>query len=190
MENQDNIFNNSNLKNSNDVEEQKIISLNRFIFLSIISYGTYGLWWIYKAWSFFKQKEKLDIWPAARAILSLFFLESLFRKILSFSKEKGYSKNYSPILLFVGFFAVNILGSLVELSKNYLGNSYNLFSLISLFYFIFLIPPFEALNYAKQNSSDFITTEQNSFSGRQIVLIVVGIIFWGLVLFGMAIENV
>ena len=41
MENQDEILDSDNLETTNDVEEQKIISLNKFIFLSIISFGTY-----------------------------------------------------------------------------------------------------------------------------------------------------
>ena len=28
---------------------------------SIISFGMYAIWWVYKAWRFYKQKEKLDI---------------------------------------------------------------------------------------------------------------------------------
>ena len=42
------------------VEEQKIMSLKRFIFLSIISFGLYPIWWIFEAWRFFMQKNKLD----------------------------------------------------------------------------------------------------------------------------------
>jgi len=36
-----------------------------FIFLSIITLGLYSVWWIYKAWRFFQQKEMIDIMPAA-----------------------------------------------------------------------------------------------------------------------------
>ncbi len=57
-----------------------IISLKRFIFLSIISLGLYELWWIFKAWRFFAIKDHLNIMPAARAIFSIFFLYSLFKK--------------------------------------------------------------------------------------------------------------
>lgn len=174
MENQDEIIDANVTHPINNIEEQKIINLNKFIFLCIISFGLYEIWWIYKAWRFYKQKENLDIMPAARAIFSIFFLTTLFDKILLFAKEKGYGKNFSSIELFIGFFFGNILAKLPEP-----------FWLISLFSFVFLIPPFKALNYAKQNSSEFVVTEQTSFSGRQIGLIIVGIIFWGLVLFGM-----
>ena len=79
MENQDKILDSGDLETMDDVEEQ-IISLNKFIFLSIISFGTYEIWWIYKAWKFFQQKEGLDIMPAARAIFSIIFLNTLFNK--------------------------------------------------------------------------------------------------------------
>ena len=42
------------------IEEQKTLSIKRFIFLSIISFGLYPIWWIFEAWQFFMQKDKLD----------------------------------------------------------------------------------------------------------------------------------
>ena len=179
MEDQDNILDPIEAQLTSSVEEQKIISLNKFIILSIASFGLYEIWWIYKAWRFFQQKENLDILPAARAIFSIVFLISLFNKILSFAKEKGYVENYSSVGRFIGFFVGNALTRLPDP-----------FGLVSIFSFVFLIPPFEALNYAKENSNDLVVTEQTSFSGRQVGLIVVGIIFWSLVILGMTMEDV
>jgi hypothetical protein len=153
---------NTHAPETSEIDEQKIISLNKFIFLSIISFGAYEIWWIYKAWKFYQQKENLDIMPAARALFSIFFLNRLFNKILDFAKEKGYKESYSSVLLFIGFIFFNLLSELPDP-----------FGMIALVSFIFLIPPFKALNYAKQNSTDFIVTEQTSFNGRQIGLIVV-----------------
>lgn len=161
------------------IEEQKIISLTKFIVLCISSGGLYSIWWIYKAWRFFKQKDNLDIMPAARAIFTLFFLHSLFNKILSFAKEKGYGKNFYSNVLFAGFFIPLFLSRRFPYP----------FELISIFSFMALIPPFKALNYAKQNSNEYIVTEQTSFSGRQIGLIVVGIISWCLYLLESTIED-
>ncbi|MFW6711465.1 hypothetical protein ACODTS_06135, partial [Acinetobacter pittii] len=59
---------------SNHIENLKIISVNKFIFLSLISFGLYPIWWMFKAWRFFLIKDKLNIMPAARAIFSIFFL--------------------------------------------------------------------------------------------------------------------
>jgi len=100
MDNQIGIFTHDSIVSNNDVEEQKIISLNKFIIPSFLSFDLYGIWWIYKAWRFYKQKENSDILPAARAIFCIFFLNSLFRKILVSAKEKGYQKNI-PLLFYL-----------------------------------------------------------------------------------------
>lgn len=117
--------------------------------------------------------------PAARAIFSIFFLNSLFNRILDFAKQKGYDGSYSSTTLFIGFLIGNLLAKLPDP-----------FWLVSLLSFVFLIRPFNALNYAKQNSNEIIVKEQNSFSGRQIGLIVIGVIFWGLVILGLTMEEV
>ncbi|HHP6486771.1 TPA: hypothetical protein ACSE37_001147, partial [Acinetobacter baumannii] len=57
---------------SNHIENLKVISVNKFIFLSLISFGLYPIWWMFKAWRFFLIKDKLNIMPAARAIFSIF----------------------------------------------------------------------------------------------------------------------
>ena len=176
MENQDKFLENDKLETTYTVEEQKIISLNKFAFLSIITFGLYEIWWIYKSWDFFSEKEKLNINPAIRTIFSIFFLVSLFNKILRFAREKGYPNNYLSFLLFVGFFVAYFMA--------YLPVPFGLITFIGL---VFLIPPFKALNFAKRNSTDFITTEQTSFNGKQIVLIVIGAIFWFLVLLGLVV---
>ena len=179
MENQDDsLVQNETLESIYDVEEQKVISLNKFIFLSIISFGLYEIWWIYKTWRFFNQKEKLNINSALRTIFSIFFLISLFNKILRFAKEKGYCNNFPSVLLFVGYILINYTAYLPDP-----------FWLIRILGFMFLMPQFIALKYAKLNSTDFIITVQTSFNYRQIVLIVVGAILWALVLLNLIISD-
>ena len=174
MEEQKNLLD-ADLSNLNPaIDEQKIISTQKFILLSIISFGLYEVYWIYKAWKFFKQKENSDISPIPRAIFSLFFLNSLFAKILSLAKSKGYKEQYSADGLAFGFIACNFL--------SYLPDPFWLLSFLSV---IFLIKPFMVLNYAKENSNDFVTTDQYSLSNGQIIVIVLGAAFWLLVLLGL-----
>jgi hypothetical protein len=168
----------NSLQSNIKIETQNIISLNKFIFLSIISFGTYEIWWIYKSWKFFKQKDELDINPIARAFFAIIFFNSLLNEILDYAQEKKYSGCYSPSFLFFGFLTSNLLARLPEP-----------FWLISTLSFIFLIPPFKALNFAKLNSTEFTVVEESKFSTRQIILIVIGAIFWGLVILGMNFEN-
>ena len=178
MESQDNFSESDSLDTTYMIEEQKIISLNKFIFLSVISFGIYPIWWIYKAWGFFNQKEKLNVNPAVYTIFSVIFLISLFKKIFDFAKEKGYNRGniFLTILLYLGYFVTNLLAQFPSP-----------FELIVILSFVFLIPPFKALNFAKRNSSEFTVTEQTSFNTGQIVLIVIGGIVWSLVLLGLAV---
>jgi len=156
------------------VDPQEIISLSKFVTLCILTFGLYGLWWMYKAWRFFQQKQRLDILPAARTLFCIIFLNSLFKNILLFARKKDYSGSYVSEALVAGYFIFQIVGRL--------GGAY---SLIPVLGFIFLIKPFQALNYAKMNSAELVVIERSSFSGKQITLIIVGCILWFFGLIGL-----
>ena len=154
-----------------DVEPQYNISVNKFFFLSFITFGLYSIWWFYKAWRFFKQLENSRSHPVIRAVLGIFFFIPLTNKIINLAKRKSYQKNYSPTLLFIAY--------LFTISLSYLPAP---FSLISIFASVFLIEPFKALNFVKINSTGYEVVEQNSFNERQIFLIVIGSLWWLLIL--------
>jgi hypothetical protein len=175
MENQSFILDQEESLLDTNIDRQNVISLGMFIFLNVITLGLYEIWWIYKAWRFFQQKEKSNLMPAVRTILSLFLLISLFQRVLTFAKEKGYTKSYSSVLLVIAGLAFNFL--------SYVPSA---FGLISIFSFVFFIPPFLALNYAKRNSKEVVVYEQTSISARQIILIIAGSIFWILLIVGLS----
>jgi hypothetical protein len=160
-----------------NIEQQNIISLVKFIFLCVSSLGFYGIWWTYKAWRFYKQKENSDIMPAMRTIFGIFYFYSLLERIIESTTEKGGKARFSAIFIFIGFLVVNLLA--------YLPDPYWLISLLS---FTFLIPPFLALNFVKLNSIEFKVYNQTKFNGRQIAVIIIGIILWVLILFGISMN--
>lgn len=87
---------------SNSKTEIELVDGTKVLILSLVSFGLYGIWWIYKSWRFFKEKDGLDIMPAARAIFSIFFLYSLFENIQTYARSNGYKKSYSSGTLFAG----------------------------------------------------------------------------------------
>ncbi|MBJ9956826.1 hypothetical protein [Acinetobacter courvalinii] len=155
-----------------------IISLKRFIFLSIISLGLYELWWIFKAWRFFAIKDHLNIMPAARAIFSIFFLYSLLKKIREYAKAQGDVQEFSAGWMYIGY----ILFALVFAN---LPDPYWLISSVS---FMFLIPAFVALNHAKEQDDQLNAMIQEKFNIAQIFVIIIGSIFWILLLIGFFLE--
>jgi hypothetical protein len=147
------------------------LSVNKFVILSIVTLGLYELWWIFKSWRFFQDKEKSDIMPAIRTVFSIFYLIPLFNKILNLAKNNGYKHSYVSVFLFVGFLAANLLVLLPSL-----------FFLTAIISFVFLIPPFKALNFAVNYCEGFTVIEQSAFSKRQIFLLIIGVILWILVI--------
>jgi hypothetical protein len=165
------------LDTTNEVATQRILTVSQFILLSLASFGMYNIWWIYKSWKFFQEKDILDIRPAVRTIFSIFYLHDLFKRILTFANEKGYDKGFEPAIYFIGYVFVNMLSKLPSP-----------FWLVSSLGVIFLVPPFKALNFAKQNSAEFTTIEQTSFTTRQTVLLIIGFLFATLVIWAIVYD--
>ena len=153
------------------IETQYIISVGKFALLSVLTFGLYNLWWTYKEWRFFQEKENQDLAPAIRAIFGVVFLIPLFTRIKNFAKRSGYAKTFSPVAIYLCYLLVAIFAYLpIPLS------------LVGIFSFLILITPFKALNYAKLQNPIYNAVEQGPFNGRQICLIVFGSIFWLVVL--------
>ena len=178
MDNQTLITEDLNIEKDEQVEIQYLISENKFIFLSIISVGLYPVWWAFKAWRFYQQKQRLDIFPALRALFGILFLISLFERTLKFAKANGYESSYSPVLLFLGIIAFSLL--------SYLPRPMWLTSILTAAFFM---PPFNAFNFARRNSTDLVIVEQTNFNTKQYFLIVIGAMIWGLFLVGLYFER-
>lgn len=151
-----------------------LVSSNRFIIFYLLSLGLYGVWWMYKMWSFFKEKESLDIWPFARAIFGIFFIYRLFEKIKSFARSNNCNDEYPSEGLFGGFVVFSFLTRLPDP-----------YWLISLLGFLFYLQPINVFNKAIANSKVYDGILDAQFNATQIVLMVVGAIFWSLLMIGL-----
>lgn len=149
----------------------ELLSPIKFIFFCLLTLGFYSIWWMYKSWKFFKEKDNIDILPAARAIFAIFFVYDLFDRILAYAKSNGFPSTYSSGLLFVLYLGLNLTGYLPE---PYLW--------ISLLAFISFLLPLNALNFAIQTSDDYNLIKRRGFNRRQTVLVVSGLIIWTMIL--------
>lgn len=156
------------------VPPQKIMSVNKFVLLSITTFGIYSFWWIYKEWLFFQKKDQLDIMPFMRTLFTFIFIYNLFSKIKNYAAENKYSHDFSTLGMFFGFLFFYFLSLLPDP-----------YWLISVFSFVFLIPAFKALNHAKIHSTEFEVIAQNKYSAGHIIAMVFGIIFWILIILSL-----
>ncbi|MEO6133430.1 MAG: hypothetical protein ABIQ02_16435 [Saprospiraceae bacterium] len=160
--------------NQEVLEKKGILSTSKFLFLSIITFGLYPIWWIYKSWCTFRDREDFKINPALRTIFSIFYLYGLFVRIRRLANKYVYDKTFSPILLF---------GMIIILEGlSYLPSPFFLISLLSIFCFT---PPFEALNYSIISCQDYEVVEQQGYTTEQVIAIVLGSILWFLIITGL-----
>ncbi len=166
-------YEDSSNKNSRSYIE--LVDGNKFIILFILSLGLYSVWWMYRSWKFFQQKEEPDMMPVARAIFGVLWAYPLFERIQKYAIENGYTQTYSSGLLFIGYFLLNLSSNLPDP-----------LGLVAIFAFVFLVPPVRALNFAIMNSDDYDGEEVDRYSAGQMVIVAIGILFWGLILLGLA----
>ncbi len=165
------------MNNKQKVTSITSISTSKFIILSVLTFGLYEVWWIYKSWRFFSEKEDLEINSATRTIFSIIFLIPLFRKIKRYTMYIGITKYYSSILLFIGYLITALLANLPDY-----------YWLISLFSFIFLISPFEALNQSIKKDPEYELEILKKFNRKQLVLVIVGSMWWIITVLGIIVS--
>jgi hypothetical protein len=158
-----------------DKIEVETVSSTRFVLLYILSFGLYSIWWMNNTWRFFKEKESLDIMPVWRAIFSVFFIYSLFGKILDLAKQNNPALNpYSSGLLAVLYVVLSFSSRLPDP-----------YWLITFGACLCFIQPIEAFNSAVANSDQYRAQKDSGMTTGQIIIVVVGALFWVLVLFGL-----
>ncbi|MEO7497132.1 MAG: hypothetical protein ABIT83_06315 [Massilia sp.] len=96
-----------------------VVSLVKLTVLFIVTLGVYQLFWFYKNWSNYKLHCQISgngngkIWPVPRALFSVFFVHSLFRKVAEHAEanlrpltwQAGSQATLMVVLLLVSAFA-------------------------------------------------------------------------------------
>lgn len=159
---------------SRDLECQYIIHPIKFLFLNALSYGFYSVWWIYKVWKFLIQRQNSNANPALRTLFEIVYFIPRCYQILKLAKEKGYTRTYVPVLLFFPYFFF-LLCSMTPPPLFFLWPLSG----------IFLLQPLMAFNYFLSKSPELDVVVDRTFSVAEIVIAILGSIFWLLVIVGM-----
>jgi hypothetical protein len=159
-------------------EAYPLISPTKFTILCMLTLGLYGLWWQYKTWRFFRQWQHTDTWPVMRALFSLFTFHELLATINRFARHTG---GYTPLPNRGGLVAGYVILSLLTRLPDP-------FWLIHVGASGFLVPPFRAFRDAMLEAPGYGGYDQPNFSTRQVVVLALGIAFWGLVIAGLNMD--
>lgn len=62
-------------------DELYVVSITKFLLLSVITLGGYLMYWSYRNWKCYRFVTEIDIWPVVRGMFWPFFIYSLLMRI-------------------------------------------------------------------------------------------------------------
>jgi hypothetical protein len=159
------------------------IPLKRLALLSVLTFGIYEIFWFYKNWEAIKKAEQQKISPLGRAIFTVFYCYDFFKKVLQSAKKNNYSDSYSPGLLALVYIVLLLVGNGLSKIENTTFVFNILWLLIATLSFIPLLSVQKAINF---NNSKVVSNfdKNRKFSKGEIILTVIGTIWFGLVMLG------
>lgn len=162
------------------------VPIGRLIFMSIISTGLYEAYWIYKNWRYVKDRDGLKIHPFWRGIFGIFFVHGILKTIRNDEEANGLEKaTFSAGGLATGWIILMLLGNALGRADDI---GVNLVGMVIAFpSFLFFVPVQNYINRvnAKRNPQSAYTP----WSAGHIVCLILGIIFWLLIMAGIMLPE-
>ena len=150
--------------------------------MNIATLGLYQVYWIYRNWRFFKERDGLSIQPFWRGVFGVFFFNSLLNNIKNdAAASRILPASFSPGGLAAGWIILVILGNLLGRAP---AGGANIFGIILSVSAVFCVLPVQ--QYVNSlNESLPVRPAFYGWSTGHIVCLIVGIILWLLVLVGL-----
>lgn len=84
------------------------VGTEKFIQLTLFSFGLYAFWWTFKQWQTLQQKGE-DVNPLARTVLSVIWQYDLYQRIASRARTERQAHSWKPVRLHVMFVAFTLI---------------------------------------------------------------------------------
>ncbi len=169
----------------NKLVEFYSVSLLKFTTLFFITLGLYAVYWNYKNWSSIKTKKTLKMWPLARGIFAIFFINSLLKRVDERLKDSQIAYSWKPTLIAIMYIVLTVVSDVCDqLAEREIGAPLTFFVSILLLPFIwfYLKKAQVAINLAVGDPDGRANSQ---FTPANIFWIVLGLIFWLLVILGL-----
>ena len=148
------------------------VSSLKLVLMSICTGGLYQIYWYYQNWVLIKERENLDIMPFWRAFFAILFCYSLFERVHESATKLSIKKSISPGLLAISWIIATFLFKLPPP-----------FLLAGYFNVVFLLSVQQVVNDINESVAPS-HNKNESFTGLNILGLVVGGLFFILILFG------
>lgn len=170
------------------------VSEGKLITMYIFSFGIYGVYWFYKNWKLQQVTMDKKIYPVWRAIFSIFFTHSLFRRIdqqaSHLEQKHRFNANILATFFVTAIIVSNIIDHLSISSHTQDGISNNTVTIISLFiFFLSTYPLVRVQSTVNRINNDMLGFLNHKYSPWNYVLIAFGVIFWLLIALGLLLDS-
>lgn len=170
------------------------VSEGKLITLYILSFGLYGVYWFYRNWTLQQARMEKKIFPVLRAIFSIFFTHSLFRRINKsaghLDEEHKFNANLMATLFVAAVVISNVLDRLSVNTGILQALSDNTVIIISLVIFLLSVYPLVAVQATiNRINNDMLGYLNHTYSVWNYLLIVSGSILWLMIALGLLAES-
>ena len=163
-----------------------VVAPAKLLVLGVASLGFYSLYWFYKHWALQRRAYALNIWPVARAIFSIFFVHQLFKAFHTQAAERGPTPAWQPGSQATLFVVLSVVSNLVARMGKFIGESLALDLASTALGLAALLPMVAAQRVANAAAGDSEGRSNASYSAGNIVVIVLGGLFWLAAIYGFA----
>lgn len=91
-----------------------VISIQKLVVLSVVTFGLYEIYWFYKQWKSFKAERDLKVTPWARALFATLMSYSFFQEVQKAIKSVDKTRSLEAGGLAIAYFILVILYKLPE----------------------------------------------------------------------------
>lgn len=160
-------------------------SQTKLAILYFATFGMYPIYWFYKNWKLREKAHGENVIPFLRALFYVFFTHSLFKKVEETSIAKGVATAWGATTLATVFVLLSILSNILEVI-NRESEVIGAIDYISMIILVVLVWPLYVVQGVVNKVNNDPKGELNSsYSIYNYIFIVIGVLFWLLVMIGL-----
>ncbi len=170
------------------------VSEGKLITLYILSFGLYGIYWFQQNWK--RQQPMMDkkIYPVWRAVFSIFFTHSLFKRIdqqaVHLPQQHKFNANGLATFFVAAIIVSNVIDRLsinTDIAQNITNTTLIITSLVLFLFSAYPLAKVQAT--VNRINNDMLGYLNHKYSVWNYVLIILGIVSWLMLAMGLLAES-
>jgi hypothetical protein len=162
-----------------------VVSPTKFFALHVATFGLYGLYWMYRHWMIYRRATRQEMWPVARAIFSIFYFHPLYAEIDRRLRRLNIAYEWSPATLATVTVVLTLAHSLLSRMVQF-GDTSKIWAVLM----VCCVPLIAYVKMMAQRAAnaaceDPIGSSNANFTVANILFLVLGGVFWLLVVIGI-----